>query len=135
MPKRSILPIGELPVWHPRKSPRTDQLEPLHDETVTAIGDSNTTKLLNQQIIQDQRTRELSKARMVRYRERNQHKVLLKKQKIRDSIRVRVPKSYDPSRQQRGRDLTRIRVARLRDRSQIIDSIKQQALEAEAQKR
>jgi hypothetical protein len=135
MPKRTALHIGELPVWRLTKSPRIDRPDLLQNEIVTATADSDTTKLLNERIRKDQQARELTKARMARYRGRIQDKDPMKKQKIRDSITVWVPKAHDLIQLHRERDLTRMRTAKLRDRSRKLDSVEQQALEAEARKR
>ena len=84
MLKCSALPTSELPAWHLTKSPTLNPPE----------------LLLNQQNRKDQQGQESTNTRMSGY-----YEPPLKKQKIKGSIRVLVPKSHDPVKLQWKRDL------------------------------
>ena len=75
MPKRKILPAGELPAWRFTKRPRLEQIESPQDGTVAATADTAKSTII--QTDGERRTGDLARARRARYRERISSQSLL----------------------------------------------------------
>ena len=88
MPKRKILPAGELPAWNFTKRPKLEQVESPLDETVAATAD--TAKSSIGRTDGKQRPKELVRARAGKYQRhiRSQSSSSLNNEKVIKSIGI-----------------------------------------------